>query len=64
MKVIPVCPGSAMANCYLLVHGSHALVVDPCVTVSGILRAAQAEGATLEGALVDEFDVFNAHDLG
>ena len=52
MKVIPVCPGSAMANCYLLVHGSHALVVDPCVTVSGILRAAQAEGATLEGILL------------
>ena len=52
MKVIPVCPGSAMANCYLLVHGSHALVVDPCVTVSGILRAAQTEGATLEGILL------------
>ena len=52
MKVIPVCPGSAMANCYLLVHGSHALVVDPCVTVSGILHAAQAEGAALEGILL------------
>ena len=39
MKVIPICPGSAMANCYLLVHGTHALVVDPCVTIAGIRRA-------------------------
>lgn len=52
MKVIPVCPGSAMANCYLLVHHSHALVIDPCVSVSGILRAADAAEATLEGILL------------
>ena len=52
MKVVPVCPGSAMANCYLLVHNTHALVVDPCVSVSAILRAAKAEHATLEGILL------------
>ncbi len=52
MKVIPICPGSAMANCYLIEHEGHALAVDPCVTVSGILRAAEAAGATLEGILL------------
>ena len=52
MKVIPICPGSAMANCYLLVHGTHALVVDPCVTVAGIRRAAENAGAALEGILL------------
>lgn len=52
MKVVPVCPDSAMANCYLLVHNTHALVVDPCVSVSAILRAAEAEHATLEGILL------------
>ena len=52
MKVIPICPGSAMANCYLLVHGTHALVVDPCVTIAGIRRAAEIEGAVLDGILL------------
>ena len=52
MKVIPVCPGSAMANCYLIEHEGHALVVDPCVTVSAILNAAQAVGAQLDGILL------------
>ena len=52
MKVIPVCPGSAMANCYLLVHGAHALVVDPCVTVPAIRRTAQDAGVTVDGILL------------
>lgn len=52
MKVIPICPGSAMANCYLIAHEGHALVVDPCVTVASILQAAEAEGAILEGILL------------
>lgn len=52
MKVIPVSPGSAMANCYLLVHGAHALVVDPCVTVSVIHRTAVLAGASLDGILL------------
>ena len=52
MKVIPVCPGSAMANCYLIEHEGHALVVDPCVTVSAILNATQAVGAQLDGILL------------
>ena len=52
MKVIPVCPGSAMANCYLIEHEGHALVVDPCVTVSAILNAAQAVSAQLDGILL------------
>lgn len=52
MKVIPVCPGSAMANCYLIEHDGHALVVDPCVTVSAILNAAQSANAQLDGILL------------
>ena len=52
MKVIPVCPGSAMANCYLVEHEGHALVVDPCVTVSSILNDVQAVGASLDGILL------------
>lgn len=52
MKVIPICPGSAMANCYLIEHEGHALVVDPCVTVASILRAVEHSGATLEGILL------------
>lgn len=52
MKVIPICPGSAMANCYLVEHEGHALVVDPCVTVSSILDDVQAAGASLDGILL------------
>ena len=52
MKVIPICPGSAMANCYLIVHDGHTLVVDPCVTVAAIRRAAEHEGAVLDGILL------------
>lgn len=52
MKVIPICPGSAMANCYLIEHEGHALIVDPCVTVAAMLRAASDAGAMLEGILL------------
>ena len=52
MKIIPICPGSAMANCYLIEHEGHALVVDPCVTVSAILNTAQSANAQLDGILL------------
>ena len=52
MKIIPICPGSAMANCYLIEHEGHALVTDPCVTVSAILHAAEIAGAVLDGILL------------
>ena len=52
MKVIPICPGSAMANCYLIEHEGHALIVDPCVTVAAILRAVELAGATTDGILL------------
>lgn len=52
MNVIPICPGSAMANCYLITHSTHALVVDPCVSTDAILRAAQDAGTVLEGILL------------
>lgn len=52
MKVIPISPGSAMANCYLIEHMGHALVVDPCVSVSAICRAAESTGAVIDGILL------------
>lgn len=52
MKIIPVCPGSAMANCYLIEHRGQALVVDPCVSVPSILRAAEEANAVLKGILL------------
>lgn len=52
MKIISVCPESFGANTYLLISGSHALVVDPAVSVSAILDAAHRENAEPEGILL------------
>lgn len=52
MKVIPICAQSFGANTYLLVSGTHALVVDPAVSVDAILQAARQEDAFLEGILL------------
>ncbi len=52
MKVLSVCSASFGANCYLIVSGSHALVVDPSVSVNAILNCATEAGAILEGILL------------
>ena len=52
MKIIPICPSSFASNTYLIVSSSHALAVDPSVSVAAIDRALEAEGATLEGILL------------
>ena len=52
MKILNVCEGSWAANCYLLVSGSHALVIDPTASVKAIYEALDSEGATLEAILL------------
>lgn len=48
MKIVNLYPGSWGSNCYLLLSGSHAAVVDPSADPSRILAAASSAGATLE----------------
>lgn len=52
MKIRSVCSASFGANTYLVVSGTHALAVDPAVSISAILEAARAEDAYLEGILL------------
>ncbi len=52
MKIINVCEGSWASNCYALISGSHALVIDPSSSTKAILEVLEREGATLEGILL------------
>jgi glyoxylase-like metal-dependent hydrolase (beta-lactamase superfamily II) len=52
MRVVPVASPSFGSNTYLIVSGTHALVVDPAVSVAAISSAAAAEGVTPEGILL------------
>lgn len=52
MKIRSICSESFGANTYLLISGTHALVVDPAVSVSAILNAVREEDAYLEGILL------------
>lgn len=52
MKIVPVGTESFGANTYLIVSGSHALIVDPAVTAGKILEAVRAEDAVPEGVLL------------
>lgn len=52
MKIFLLCPRSFGANTYLLVSGSSALVVDPCVSVDAIRNSLSESGATLKGILL------------
>ena len=52
MKIIPICPASFAANCYLLVSGNEALVVDPSVSAEAILNATDQADARLVGILL------------
>ena len=52
MKIINVCEGSWTSNCYVLISGSHALVIDPSSSSKAILDLVAQEGATLEGILL------------
>ncbi len=52
MEIISVCPYSFGANTYIIFSGSHALVVDPAVSVERITNAVSERGAVLEGILL------------
>lgn len=52
MKIINLYPGSWGSNCYLLISGTHAAVVDPSANAETILNRARQEGAELEYILL------------
>ena len=52
IRIRSVCHESFGANTYLLISGTHALAVDPAVSVNAITEAAGAEGAWVEGILL------------
>ena len=52
MRIINLYPGSWGSNCYLLINGSHAAVVDPSPKAEQILNLLQQEGARLEYILL------------
>lgn len=52
MKLRNLYPGSWGSNCYLLMSGTHALVVDPSATAGVILTALREEGVKPEAILL------------
>lgn len=52
MQIISLCAGSWGSNCYLLINGAHAAVVDPSVKPESILNRLADEGATLDYILL------------
>ena len=52
MQIINLFPGSYNSNCYILVHGGEALVIDPSASAKSILARVEQEGATLKGILL------------
>ena len=52
MEILTVCPYSFGANTYIVLSGSHALVIDPAVSVERITEALKERGASLEGILL------------
>lgn len=52
MKIINLFPGSYNSNCYILVHGGEALVIDPSASAKSILARVAEQGAVLKGILL------------
>ncbi len=52
MEIRAVCPYSFGANTYICVSGTHALAVDPAVSVHSIVSAVSEFGAQLDGILL------------
>ena len=52
MRIVSLYPGSWGSNCYLLISGTHAAVVDPSVKPEKILNVLQNEGAMLDCILL------------
>ena len=52
MKIRSICPDSFASNCYLLVEGNEAMVVDPGVSADAVRAALADEGARCVGILL------------
>lgn len=52
MEIVNLYPGSWGSNCYLLISGKHAAVVDPSAKAEHILNALQQAGASLDYILL------------
>ena len=52
MKIICICPESFAANTYALISDTHAIIVDPSVSLDAINDTVKAEGARIEGILL------------
>lgn len=52
MKIINIAAGSWASNCYALISGSYAMIVDPSASCDAILRAVEKEGARIVGILL------------
>ncbi len=53
MRIIPLSPGASFgSNCYLLIDGDHAVVVDPSTSASSILKTAKELNCTLDAILL------------
>lgn len=52
MVIRSIAPQSFASNCYLIVEGEHALVVDPAVSLSAILSALGEESALCDGIVL------------
>lgn len=52
MQIKNLYPGSWGSNCFLLISGTHAAIVDPSANAERILEAVKAEGAQLESILL------------
>ena len=52
MRIKNLYPGSWGSNCFLLISGTHAAIVDPSACAERILDEVKAEGAQLEAILL------------
>ena len=48
MEIYNLYPGSFGANCYILISGSHATVIDPSASTEGVINFLQKKNATLD----------------
>lgn len=48
MEIFNLFPGSWCSNCYILISGAHAAVVDPSASAKGIIEFLNTKGARLE----------------
>lgn len=52
MKIIHTCPFSWASNCYLLVSGNEAFVIDPSPSADAIIKRADENGARIKAILL------------